>query len=134
MEKESNTLECEQGKMLFSAIEAGSFEYAKAALKAGADANAKDKYLDTPLHWAACNENAEIALMLIANGADINARDAFGRTPLHIAAIHKNMAVAKLLAGYGANPCIKDNYGNTAFDYADEEMNKIMVASLIRKE
>ena len=44
---------------------------------------------DTPLHWAAWDNNAAEAKRLIDNGADVNAKNENGWTPLHVTAEKK---------------------------------------------
>ena len=62
-------------------------------LEKGLDANARDIYDWTPLHYIACLRNTECSLaiirLLIDNGADINALDKRKLTPLRIA-VHKH--------------------------------------------
>ena len=47
----------------------------------GADVNAVDNGIDTPLHKAASFSKHEIIELLIANGANVNAKDGLDRTP-----------------------------------------------------
>ncbi|MBI2920125.1 MAG: ankyrin repeat domain-containing protein [Planctomycetes bacterium] len=54
-----------------------------AAIRDGADVNAKGEWGLTPLHLAADWGRDEVAGMLIERGADVRARDAQGNTPLH---------------------------------------------------
>src|SRR6266567_2800993 len=53
-------------------------------LAAGADPNARDPepHSETPLHWAASNDDADVALALISGGADIDMADGSIGTPL----------------------------------------------------
>ncbi len=48
----------------------------------GADVNARDKFENTPLHWAAVYNGLEAAKALLTHGADVNARNQWGDTPL----------------------------------------------------
>jgi hypothetical protein len=51
-------------------------------IAAGADVNRKDNRGSTPLHFAAQEQQVEIAGMLIEAGAEVNAKDKSGNTPL----------------------------------------------------
>ncbi|KAJ8680563.1 hypothetical protein QAD02_016350 [Eretmocerus hayati] len=51
----------------------------KLLLESGADVNAKDYLLQTPLHYA----SQETVLLLIDHGADVNVQNIYGETPLH---------------------------------------------------
>ena len=71
----------------------------------------------TPLHWAAQENQIEIAELLLKNGANIGAKDIDGKTPLHIATSEGNNEFVNLLLKYGANESTKDNFGLTPYEY-----------------
>ena len=58
----------------------------KALLAEGANANAENKFGNTPLHNAAGCGNAAIVSILIDDDAFVNVQNAKGMTPLHNAA------------------------------------------------
>ena len=87
---------------LFSACKRGDIEGVKRHLADGADVNAKDNSVDTPLHIAAFERHTEIAELLIAKGADVNAKDADGKTPLDRAIMNRLDELADLLRKHGA--------------------------------
>ena len=64
-----------QAGELYDAAKSGDIVKARQLLQQGADVNAKDQFLRTPLHVAASEGNAEVAKLLIEKGADVNARD-----------------------------------------------------------
>ena len=57
--------------------------------------NRQDVIKDIPLHYAARNNNAEVARMLIDNGADVNLKNKYNRRPLEVAC--KGSEVERLL-------------------------------------
>ena len=76
----------------------------------GADIEAQDDDGNTPLYWAASDDNPAVALTLLAYGADTEAQGAFDvaivgiGTPLHQAAGHnENPAVIRALLDHGAD-------------------------------
>jgi ankyrin repeat protein len=73
-------------------------------LAAGADPNARDPEprSETPLHWAASNDDADVARALIDGGADVNVPDGSIGTPLDNAVGYGCWNVARLLAERGA--------------------------------
>jgi hypothetical protein len=73
-------------------------------LAAGADPNARDPTpgAETPLHWAASSDDADVARALIDGGADINMADGSIGTPLDNAVGYGCWNVARLLAERGA--------------------------------
>ena len=77
-----------------------------AALRDGADPDARDNAGNTALHLAASNtDDPAVFEALVGAGADANARDAFGDTPLHLAARYNpNPAVLAVLIAAGADP------------------------------
>jgi len=75
-------------------------------LSKGADANARDKLGQSPLHRCARWEtHIEVAKMLIANGADVNASCLYNRSPRDHAVLSSNADMVALLRRYGAREC-----------------------------
>lgn len=72
-------------------------------LKVGCDVSLLAVNDDTPLHYAAGNENPAVAAALIAAGAAVNARNMSGQTPCHYAASNPNLAVITLLLAHGVD-------------------------------
>lgn len=78
----------------------------------------------TPLHYAARNENLEIAGFLLASGADINAQDETraGNTPLSEVAGGCTFEMARLLVDAGADPTIPGSMRLTALHKAAKRL------------
>ncbi len=57
----------------------------------------------TALHWAARQDDVEVASLLIKSGANVNARNRYGVTPLQLAAINGNRAMVSRLLDAGAD-------------------------------
>jgi len=72
-------------------------------IDAGADPNARCSGDETPLHWAASSDDADVAAALIDGGADVNAPDGSIGTPLANAVGYGCWHVARLLADRGAS-------------------------------
>jgi cytochrome c len=83
--------------------QAKTAEMAELLIKNGANVNAENASLGTPLQTAAHRGNEAVAAVLIANGADVNARDARGLTPLHAAAEGGYVAIVEMLIESGAD-------------------------------
>ena len=74
-------------------------------IQAGADPNARTAggpAPETPLHWAASSDDADVAEALIDGGADIEAAGGSIGTPLDNAVGYGCWHVARLLAAHGA--------------------------------
>jgi hypothetical protein len=74
-------------------------------IAAGADPNARNPgkgFAETPLHWAASSDDAEVASALINGGADLEAPDGSIGTPLGNAVGYACWDVARLLVARGA--------------------------------
>lgn len=71
-------------------------------LAAGADPNTRSPGGETPLHWAASSDDADVAAALIDGGADIEAPEGSIGTPLDNAIGYACWHVAALLAARGA--------------------------------
>jgi ankyrin repeat protein len=105
-------------KNLHWAAEQNKVGLAKYLLYKGADKNAQEINLNTPLHEAAKYDSEAVAKLLIDAGADKEAKNSLSRTPLHWAAINGSEAVAKLLIDAGADKGAKDELGAIPWDYA----------------
>jgi ankyrin repeat protein len=96
-----------------------------ALLEGGANPNLLDGPIAFhPLDYAAMNDSADVAEILIAFGASIDAKDNFfGETPLQLAMYAGQevpvvqMEVAQLLINRGADVNAKDRNGFTPLDY-----------------
>jgi len=82
-------------------------------LERGADVNAEDKHLATPLHVAASTGHGEVARRLVRCGADVCKEDRWQATPLHKAADNGRLEVVELLLQNGAEVCASDVWGQT---------------------
>ena len=67
-------------------------------LKNGANIEAKDDNLRTPLHYAVENMyGLDVAKVLVQHGADLKAKSKDGKTPLEVAIEEKNEDVVNFL-------------------------------------
>lgn len=87
-------------------------------LENGAYVDAKDNAKRTPLHHAAQNGTANLAIVLLSNGADVNAKDSNGLTPLHLAInypkqVDRAVDIVRVLLEKGADINAKDEGGLT---------------------
>jgi ankyrin repeat protein len=96
-----SVVSCAQKSEISKAASAGDVEKVKALLKNNPKLICdKGFYDDTPLHFAA---NREVAELLLANGAVVDARDRWGNTPLHMAASAGYREVVEVLLAHGAD-------------------------------
>jgi ankyrin repeat protein len=87
-------------------------------LEQGAEPDAEDRHLATPLHVACAAGHAEAAKKLITCGANVCKEDRWKATPLHRAAQNGQTELAALLLQSGAQPGIADEWGATALHKA----------------
>ena len=97
----ADLLRCHGGKhgTIHGAALDGDIEAVKEFLAAATNVNVKGVFGQTPLHFAAYKEIAEL---LIAKGADVNAKDQDDETPLDWAIHSKLTEIADLLRKHGA--------------------------------
>ncbi|WP_330359017.1 ankyrin repeat domain-containing protein [Mycobacteroides abscessus] len=88
-------------------------------IDSGADVNAKDDEGNTPLHFAATHDSAEVVRMLLDAGAEVDAANGKGETPLKCAAADPwtDPKTLQLLRDRGADPFRTANNGRSTIDY-----------------
>jgi ankyrin repeat protein len=80
-----------------------------------ADANLRNEWRQTPLHYTTQNKTSAVAELLLSRAADVSATDNKGRTPLHRC---KSKPVAEVLVARGADVNAKDSSGYTPLHWA----------------
>lgn len=93
----------------------------------------KDKYDNTPLHYAIIFKNIKMIQLLLNNGAKTNSIDKNGNNSLHLSVIYKNIDACKMIINYGVNINAKTNNGETALHKAVIIENIDIVKLLIEK-
>ena len=104
--------------------ESGNTAEIEAAIKNGANVNAKYNDGMTALMLAARYGHAEIAELLLKYGANVNAKEYDGSTALIWAAINGQTETAGLLLKYGAEVNARNNKGWTALRWARDEKTR----------
>jgi ankyrin repeat protein len=112
----------------------GDVATVRSLLQGGADVNETQGDGMTALHWAARNDNTELADILIYAGANLDAGTRIGNyTPLHVAAREGNAGVAEILLESGSDASsISTNSGATPLHLAARSGNKDIVSGLIK--
>ena len=115
-------------------MQSGNLDSVKQLLAAGADVNERDSLGSTPLHDAAWNGSAEIAVWLLDHGANPNTRaavdsDGFGN---HTALFHAVVGLgsrddqfARLLLSRGAGPTLRATLRKQLRDMGDPEKERL---------
>jgi uncharacterized protein len=99
---------------LIDAVRANDRAAVRRLLAARANVNEPGGDGSTALHWAAHNDDAEIAKLLVAAGADVRALTRNGAlTPLMIAATNGGAEVVQVLLAAGADPQARSADGAT---------------------
>lgn len=102
---------------LHHAATVGDADVVARQLASGADANAKDRFDQTPLHRAA---NASVVRELVRGGSKIEATDSNGFTPVWVAIRDGREETAHALIDSGASVDVRDASGRTLLHLAVE--------------
>ena len=101
------------------AAERSDLEAVKTLLRQGADVNTAQNDGMTALHWAASNNDIDIAKTLLYAGAAVRATTRLGGyNPLHLASRGGHAEVARLILEAGADPNTFTTTGVTAMHFA----------------
>lgn len=120
------------GAALLDAAGRGDRDGVVAALRRGADVEARDDRGWTALMFAAIRGHEEVVSLLLAANADPNARTAIGATPLMGAAVSGHLAITRRLLEAGADGELRNSSGATAAVKA-EEYGHPEIAALLRR-
>ena len=113
------------------AAQRGDVEQVRSLLRSGADPNAAQADGMTALHWAAMNDEVEIAEVLLYAGATHRATTRLGGyQPLHLAARSGHERVTRVLLEAGADPNAFTTTGVTAVHFAAQADAPSVIAVL----
>jgi ankyrin repeat protein len=88
---------------LVAAVKAGNRAAAILLIEAKVDLTAPEPDGTTALHWAARQNDIELAERLLEAGADPNARNRYGVSPLYVAAVNGSAPMLEQLVAAGAS-------------------------------
>ena len=127
-----NTPETDGTTALHWAAYHGDLGTARLLLRAGANADAANRYAVTPLSLACGRGHAPIVEALLDAGADANTTLPEGETVLMAAARSGNVDVLRLLVAHGADVGVRESWrGQTALMWAAAENHPAAVHTLL---
>ena len=91
----------------------------KLFLREGADVNAQDNTLKTPLHESVLHNHVAVAVILVDHGADVNFAGHKGNTPLHYASQQGYEECVRWLIDAGADVNLENDEGKNAYSLTD---------------
>ena len=116
---------------LHVAVVNNDVEIIKLLLKAGA--RPSDRYLNTPMHFAASAGNVNAINSLTKVNADLSPRNCEGLAPMHLAALSDRIDAIKLLKAAGADISVCDPNGRAPIHVAAFSGNVATVKVLIEE-
>ncbi len=99
---------------LLAAAESGDADGAALAIRAGADLEARDDNLRTPLLLAATNDHTAVARLLVALGGDPDALDDRHDTPWLVTGVTGSVAMGEILLAADPDLTILNRFGGTS--------------------
>ncbi len=122
----------EAGEDILALIARGDTAALRAALAAGAEAGARDRWGVTALmHAAACGD-AEMVDLLLGHGAAPERTSDAGNSALMVAVARGHLEVAARLLDAGCDPAHQNKWGLSAYDWARWPANAAEVTGLLR--
>ena len=104
----------------------------EAALAAGADAKARDRWGGSALAHAAARGDQVAVSLLLTHGAEVDAASNAGNAPIMAAAARGHVEVIKTLLAAGADPERRNKWGLGAADWAQWSDKAPDVLALLR--
>ena len=101
-------------RALLVAAESGDADGAALAIRAGADIEARDDKLRTPLLLAATNDHTAVARLLVALAADPDALDDRHDTPWLVTGVTGSVAMGEIILAADPDLAILNRFGGTA--------------------
>jgi ankyrin repeat protein len=123
----------EANKLLMKAADSGDIAKVQAALDAGADIHARDRFGHTALIWAASNGHIETCRLLLEKGTDIHAVNIHGDNALIRAAGNGRTEICRLLLEKGADIHAVDKDDKTALILAAHNCHTKTCKFLLRQ-
>jgi ankyrin repeat protein len=103
----------------------------RSLLRQKADVNTPQADGATAIHWAAYNNDLEMAELLVGAGANVRAANRDGATPLFLASVNGNGPMIEMLLNAGADPNEHQPYGETPVMFAARNGNVDAIKVLI---
>src|SRR6266702_5276016 len=111
-----------------------TLEIIRLLLYRGADARAKNKIGDTPLHEVALSrEGMKVVKLLVEHGADVNAKAYDLQTPLHLASRCGSLEIVRFLIEHGADISAVTKRRSTILHMASESENLEVVRFFVER-
>lgn len=114
---------------VIEAVQSGELSDLRAALRKGADVNARNGFGESALAFALYDR--EMLKTLVGAGAQLNVQDDFGVTPLMRAAVTRDASTLRLLVRWGADVHIRDLNGRQALMFAALDGNFETIKALV---
>ena len=108
-----------ENRDLFPLLERGERDALFAALDAGGDAKARDRWGCSLLYYAAAKGDPVLVEGLLERGAEVERASDAGNTPLMIAAARGHLQIVKCLLAAGADVGHSNRWGFDAHKWAD---------------
>jgi ankyrin repeat protein len=98
-------------------------DFTRLLLIHGADVDAQDDSLSTPLHLVSCKGLRKATKLLLEHGANVHMQNSDGRTPLHCVTKHRHLNIMRLLLKHNADVDARDHTQSTPLHLASCEGN-----------